>query len=556
MDHNVEVSAARTNALESAVIAVCSEVVSTLAGELKTKDNALIGLIRSSLFGIVNAAFDDFLHRLSQAQPVSTLPAELLCRVFEFLDLADRVTATHVCRQWRSTSLAAPAALWCDVVFRGGPAGVLSDMLERTRDLPVSLDATVMPDSIDQLSECLMAHMHHIRHLNIDVQFMPSSQQDIDLSTALNIEAPILERFLFFNPDSQFIYRPSELGGIFGGHAPGLGTVKLQGDISHFDPASALASARAVTFAESDWTLRDDLNALFAVFPLVESLCIEVDECSSMGLPDLVLNFPNLLTHLAVTLNTEVDAVDPCDVLALVDQHTNNVHDVYLCINTHLEAEHALRLLQACISGCGNTVTYLAVMSSVEDTDVIVQMQGTNGQRRTVTNIPCEVMEEWPTGTFDNLTKLSISEASWMRGDLLPACPALVELEVRMLVPRYYPANSGDSIFVSSDSERQYLLSCPRLRTLALTTRRYNDPDMVAAAPLILAPDTVRDFIERRLAFESPTLRLERLVFRGTRLLQTPADQVARLLAIVDSIDFEDGKPSILADFDNVFRWD
>ncbi|KZV88953.1 hypothetical protein EXIGLDRAFT_751430, partial [Exidia glandulosa HHB12029] len=45
---------------------------------------------------------------------ISILPLELLCTSFEHLPLKDLVTATHVCRHWRSTALS-HAKLWCNI---------------------------------------------------------------------------------------------------------------------------------------------------------------------------------------------------------------------------------------------------------------------------------------------------------------------------------------------------------------------------------------------------------------------------------------------------------
>lgn len=45
---------------------------------------------------------------------IQQLPVELLCSVFQSLDLAHRVRATHVCRAWRAAGLQ-DRALWADI---------------------------------------------------------------------------------------------------------------------------------------------------------------------------------------------------------------------------------------------------------------------------------------------------------------------------------------------------------------------------------------------------------------------------------------------------------
>ncbi|EJD37831.1 hypothetical protein AURDEDRAFT_173107 [Auricularia subglabra TFB-10046 SS5] len=96
------------------------------------------------------------------------IPTEILAACFAFLPLRDRITASHVSRQWRAVALAYPA-VWSHIHLPSGlrdaPA-VLAMALSRTGCHPVDLSGVAPEvDSVGGL-RCLREHMHHIRSIH------------------------------------------------------------------------------------------------------------------------------------------------------------------------------------------------------------------------------------------------------------------------------------------------------------------------------------------------------------------------------------------------------
>jgi len=129
--------------------------------------------------------------------PISTLPPELLARIFRFLTLEDLgrfgvpvkfwFKATHVCRHWRQVALD-DSSLWARVtVTESSSLDWVSEMLTRSRNEP--LDVNLMGESSPRVLSKFLPHISHARQLRLRMHH-PQCVKDI-----CALEAPALEHF-------------------------------------------------------------------------------------------------------------------------------------------------------------------------------------------------------------------------------------------------------------------------------------------------------------------------------------------------------------------------
>ncbi|KAI0321082.1 hypothetical protein OF83DRAFT_1168769 [Amylostereum chailletii] len=142
-------------------------------------------------------------HRNSLAL-TSSLPVELLARVFEFHAIAQPpglshfntvpsnalgwITVSHVCRFWRQVALNHPG-LWERIAFDLGPSWTLR-MLDRAKAYPIIFKRTVDFRTSSSTDQSLITHhMYHIKELNFHAP--PHIMDPIILS--LKSPAPALQ---------------------------------------------------------------------------------------------------------------------------------------------------------------------------------------------------------------------------------------------------------------------------------------------------------------------------------------------------------------------------
>ena len=109
--------------------------------------------------------------------PISRLPPEILAAIFSFLSPSanngafrlECICFSHVCRQWRETSLNYPR-LWSHInLFKPAPAA-MAEMLMRAKMVPLHLEVDFTcwsQEQIDALEQQLEEHIPHIRHLKV-----------------------------------------------------------------------------------------------------------------------------------------------------------------------------------------------------------------------------------------------------------------------------------------------------------------------------------------------------------------------------------------------------
>jgi len=190
---------------------------------------------RTAAYSVINKEIDgarwlvqSLLARRNSLAPISTLPPELLARIFRFLILEDLgrfgvpmefwFKATHVCRHWRQVALD-DSSLWTRVtVMESSSSDWVSEMLVRARNAP--LDINLMGEPGPGLLSKFPPHISHTRKLRLCKLSMHHSEHVKDICA---LEAPALEHF-----ELEFLARPPvpfrQLAGptLFKGRTPRL----------------------------------------------------------------------------------------------------------------------------------------------------------------------------------------------------------------------------------------------------------------------------------------------------------------------------------------------
>ncbi|KAH7096694.1 hypothetical protein BKA62DRAFT_490866 [Auriculariales sp. MPI-PUGE-AT-0066] len=178
------------------------------------------------------------------AQLLDQLPADVTSRILSYMSFGERVTMSHVSREWRAAALSR-SALWSTIPPVDDPE-VLETLLLRVEDSLVSVEKLALREhTIDNFAVILSRHMGHLRSLGIQLRGMRGAGEDnldvyASLLDALSSPAPDLREFALVDIDETLaIPHP-----LFGGHAPRLRTLALHcawpgGDIS---PLAALTA--------------------------------------------------------------------------------------------------------------------------------------------------------------------------------------------------------------------------------------------------------------------------------------------------------------------------
>ena len=160
--------------------------------------------------------------------PISSLPPELLARVFGFYALVEPpwsgvrklgwIGVTHVCQRWRQVALN-DASLWARIVGVSPGAAWISEALVRARDAPLLFDIVGMP-SPKVLSK-IPPHMSHTRKLRLPRLATHDCQAVGEICTS---KAPVLEHFELGTSDATPItcHQPAAGSTLFNGHSPKL----------------------------------------------------------------------------------------------------------------------------------------------------------------------------------------------------------------------------------------------------------------------------------------------------------------------------------------------
>jgi len=168
------------------------------------------------------------LSRRNSLAPISTLPPELLARIFRFFILEDLgrfgvpmefwFKATHVCRHWRQVALD-DSSLWARItVTESSSFHWVLAMLVRSRNAP--LDINLMGEPSPRLLSKVPPHIFHTRQLRLCELRRHHSQRVKDICA---LEAPALEHFeLEFSARSPVPFRQLAGPTLFKGRTPRL----------------------------------------------------------------------------------------------------------------------------------------------------------------------------------------------------------------------------------------------------------------------------------------------------------------------------------------------
>ncbi|EJD50817.1 hypothetical protein AURDEDRAFT_182180 [Auricularia subglabra TFB-10046 SS5] len=241
------------------------ECIRYTLGQLVAPPNASIGRLTLSqltvhaidaIHAIVTATISDFAHSHNGHVPINSLPPELLGGVFQWLPFGDLITATHVCKHWRSVALG-DGSLWS--VIRTNSLVHLQTMLQRSQAALLSVELelpeyapqpwtrnhTILPghavaqgigffdeslleprEDFMTLAKALLTslrpHMPRIRTLSIR-----GCWASRPLATLLAEPAPELVHFALAHSETTAsgpMHLPAD---VFGGHAPRLHTLCL-----------------------------------------------------------------------------------------------------------------------------------------------------------------------------------------------------------------------------------------------------------------------------------------------------------------------------------------
>ncbi|KAJ3721381.1 hypothetical protein DFJ43DRAFT_1094890 [Lentinula guzmanii] len=158
----------------------------------------------------------DLKFRRNLLAPISKFPAEILCAIFMFCNLADSpthpsypadtrwrwVSVTHVSRLWRNTALSCPA-LWSKPEFTRTEWAY--EMIRRSKMAPLAIEVTsdmwLTPRVLDAVSEGLK----HLPRIN-EIRLSASRDNMVKLLTGINHAAPFLRTLLLDVGRSDYYY--------------------------------------------------------------------------------------------------------------------------------------------------------------------------------------------------------------------------------------------------------------------------------------------------------------------------------------------------------------
>jgi len=157
--------------------------------------------------------------------PISSLPPELLARIFRFCALVESpwsgvqklgwIGVTHVCKRWRQVALD-DSSLWARIAGVSPSAEWIFEALVRARDAPLLFDIAGRP-SPGVLSK-FTPHISHTRKLRLPRLSVHDSRFVREICAS---EAPVLEYFELGVSDASPITFPAGMT-LFKGHTPKL----------------------------------------------------------------------------------------------------------------------------------------------------------------------------------------------------------------------------------------------------------------------------------------------------------------------------------------------
>jgi hypothetical protein len=171
------------------------------------------------------------LSRRNTTVPISTLPPELLARIFRFHAFAEPVgvrglgwiAVTHVCQSWRQVALDDSSSLWAHVSGYIPGAKWTAEILARARNAPLVINLSGSPSP--KMLATFPQHISHMREPRLRNLSLLHSQS---IQEICGSEAPELEDFeLRVGTNSPVTFDQIAGKALFKGWTPKLPTLHL-----------------------------------------------------------------------------------------------------------------------------------------------------------------------------------------------------------------------------------------------------------------------------------------------------------------------------------------
>ena len=178
-------------------------------------------------------------HSRNKLAPISSLPTEVVEAIFSLLRVPGTspsstlggkpvwlLRVTHVCQHWRKIALNQPL-LWSHLNFATVSSAGAAEILTRAKTVPLHLEAQVPlgrwgDTRFRNLRKELKAHVSHIRHLDLNIEFKQLNKT-LD---RLTLAAPTLG-YLSLSCQEGYIEKVSIPNTLFNGTTPGLSCLEL-----------------------------------------------------------------------------------------------------------------------------------------------------------------------------------------------------------------------------------------------------------------------------------------------------------------------------------------
>ncbi|EJD49342.1 hypothetical protein AURDEDRAFT_161440 [Auricularia subglabra TFB-10046 SS5] len=471
------------------------------------------------------------------------LPPELFIEALSYLGVRDRISASHVCRHWRSMCLCAPS-IWSYISSRDVKTsvfGALPVLLDRAQGLPLTLRLAINNRNALDTSRALSLHFSHIKHLVLEMEglLLPCLRGPLQL--AMETPAPLLLSFTLWDDPDTF----KTPHGIhwFGGDAPLLSQLKIH----RCQPAILRNNHPLVQVKRMMLTPPYTLLQMVDLFPNLTALSIVMAGGSLPNtLPPRTFQRLCALREFVIVIESGDDTI--LFILHWLSQLTTRHITIYWR-RISLLKDPVPQTVSAMIAN----LSHIESMSLRYSTGLEIDFFDDYGVQRSFLGDP---LARHPVpGVFAQIATLSICELVWARGDPLPPAPSVTRLRIFLMQPSSYAANAdGDdcaSVFLLPRSPpRVHALVCPALQSIEFILQRLEGYE----EQLLVAPRHVREFLQSQLVYHAQTL--DRLAFSGIVLLQNPVDDVAQLFAMAHDIEIDPRLPPDARPARDLLSWD
>ncbi|KZV97185.1 hypothetical protein EXIGLDRAFT_731455 [Exidia glandulosa HHB12029] len=486
----------------------------------------LISTIRHAVIAVVDSSAATFCSALNDHVPVWRLPSELLCSVFEHLDLHGRISSSHVCRTWRAVSLAAPAQLWSSIA--SSRPNVLEVRLARAGTAPLHLRLGADDETIADISALLKLYWHRIHTLYINCSDCGNDAFEETISSLVCQPAPQLKAFTYRHSLDQL--PDVAWRNLFSGQHRSLQLLKL--DISPSvlrQQREPLLSVRRLLIRLAQ-CLPSDIGNIFHLFPQVEALALDVFGSPNDDPQSVTYEPPATLRCIRIGC-LFLPRGDPTVLLHRLNVDT--IQDVVVVYGEELPLWRTTSISE---------IRFATVHYTYPGNSVNLYLHLSNGSRRAFLGFDWEVQ----ASIFQSLVVLKISEVAWHLDEPIPSTPHLESLTVYSALPRHWHRERAPTVLSDTTGNPVYqTLSCPALKHVTFAARVPSLSDLANMSEshthlnerTFLAAEAVVSFLSRRLDYASPLL--ESVLFQGVGVLSINPDGVGRLLLMAKDVRLE-----------------